>query len=71
MDKYIGFDIDCKKVVACVVQKGKREIYQTIGPDIGSMRKFLISQPGLNPAAFFALDPSASGEGVQGQKMLC
>ena len=23
MDKYIGFDIDNKKTVACVVQKGK------------------------------------------------
>lgn len=44
MDKYIGFDIDCKKVVACVVQKGKPEIYQTIGPDVQSMRKFLLRQ---------------------------
>lgn len=44
MDKYIGFDIDCKKTVACVVQNGKRDIYATIGPDIGSMRKFLIQQ---------------------------
>ncbi|AQT69285.1 hypothetical protein STSP2_02474 [Anaerohalosphaera lusitana] len=24
MDKYIGFDIDSKKTVACVVQKGKK-----------------------------------------------
>jgi len=23
MDKYIGFDVDSKKTVACVVQKGK------------------------------------------------
>ena len=44
MDKYIGFDIDCKKVVACVVQKGERDMYQTLGPDVGSMRKFLLSQ---------------------------
>ena len=44
MDKYIGFDIDCKKVVACVVQKGEHEIYRTIGPDVDSMRKFLLSQ---------------------------
>jgi len=24
MDKYIGFDIDSKKTVACVVQKGEK-----------------------------------------------
>jgi len=44
MSKYIGFDIDCKKVVACVVENGKRDIYETLGPDVGSMRKFLLKQ---------------------------
>ena len=44
MDKYIGFDIDCKKVVACVVENGKKDIYQTLGADIESMRKFLKEQ---------------------------
>jgi transposase len=44
MDKYIGFDIDCKKTVACVVQGGKKDIYATIGPDIGSMKNFLARQ---------------------------
>ena len=44
MSKYSGFDIDCKKVVACVVEKGKRDIYETLGPDVGSMRKFLLKQ---------------------------
>ncbi len=29
MDKYIGFDIDCKKTVACVVEKGKKDLYQS------------------------------------------
>ena len=41
MDKYIGFDMDSKKVVACVVERGKKDMYQTIGPNIGSMRAFL------------------------------
>jgi len=27
MDKYIGFDTDSKKTVACVMQKGKRDRY--------------------------------------------
>lgn len=44
MDKYIGFDIDCKKTVVCVVQKNESERYATIGPDIESMNKFLLSQ---------------------------
>jgi len=44
MDKYIGFDIDSKKVSVCVFESGKKEVYATIGPDIGSMKKFLLSQ---------------------------
>ena len=41
MSKYIGFDMDDKKTVACVVEKGKRDVYKTIGSDIESMRRFL------------------------------
>ena len=44
MDKYIGFDIDSKKVSVCVVESGKQDYYATISPDIGSMKKFLLSQ---------------------------
>ncbi len=44
MDKYIGFDMDCKKTVACVVQSGKKDLYATIGPDIEYMKKFLVQQ---------------------------
>ena len=44
MNKYIGFDIDSNKTVACVVENGKNDIYQTIGPDVQDMRQFLISQ---------------------------
>lgn len=44
MDKYIGFDIDCNKTVACVVQNGKKDFYATIGSDIESMKKFLAQQ---------------------------
>jgi len=44
MDKYIGFDIDCKKTVCCVVENGKNDIYQTIGSDVVAMREFLMSQ---------------------------
>ena len=41
MDKYIGFDIDDKKTVVCVVQKGKKDIYDTIPTDLGTLRSWL------------------------------
>lgn len=41
MDKYIGFDIDDKKTVACVVQKGKKDKYATFATGIEQMKKFL------------------------------
>ncbi len=44
MNKYIGFDIDCKKTVVCVVQDDKRDMYSSIGPDIKSMRQLLKQQ---------------------------
>lgn len=44
MDKYIGFDIDDKKTVACVVQKGKKDKYTTFNTDIQQMKKFLKMQ---------------------------
>lgn len=44
MDKYIGFDIDSKKTVACVVQKGKKEVYATMSSDVRLMRNFLKAQ---------------------------
>jgi len=44
MDKYIGFDIDNKKTVACVVEKGKKDAYATLPTDIDAMKKYLIEQ---------------------------
>jgi len=44
MDKYIGFDISSKDVSVCVIQKDQKERYATIGPNIESMRKFLINE---------------------------
>ena len=44
MDKYIGFDIDCKKTVVCVFKKDGSSKYDTIGPDVESMKKFLLGQ---------------------------
>jgi len=41
MSKYIGFDMDSKKTVCCVVEAGQKERFRTIGPDVKSMRKFL------------------------------
>jgi len=44
MNKYIGFDIDSNKTIACVVQKGKKDRYNTLKTDIEQMRKFLREQ---------------------------
>jgi len=44
MDKYIGFDIDSKKIVACIVQKGKTDRYKTFQTDIRLMKDFLQRQ---------------------------
>lgn len=44
MDKYIGFDIDSNKTSVCIVQKNKADRYATIGPDAGSMRRFLVNE---------------------------
>lgn len=44
MDKYIGMDMDSKKTVVCVVQKGKADRYATIGPDLDSMYRLLRSE---------------------------
>ena len=44
MDKYIGFAMDCKKTVCCVVQSGQKDRYQTIGADIDSMRRYLLTE---------------------------
>ena len=41
MDKYIGFDIDDKKTVACIVQNGKKDIYDTIPTDVAKLRAWL------------------------------
>lgn len=44
MDKYIGFDIDSKKTIACVVEKGKKDRFTTFRTDIEQMKKFLVGQ---------------------------
>ena len=44
MDKYIGFDIAYKKTVACVVQKGKPDKYDTLPTDVNVMRLWLDKQ---------------------------
>jgi transposase len=61
MNKYIGFDIDSNKTVVCVVESGKKDIYQTIGPDVQSMKKLLISQrqPGYKTHLAFEISGQA------------
>jgi transposase len=42
--KYIGFDIDCKKTVACVVQQGQKDRYTTLKTDLREMQEYLQQQ---------------------------
>ena len=42
--KYIGFDIDSKKTVACVVQQGQKDRYSTLVTDLQDMRQYLQQQ---------------------------
>jgi len=44
MDKYIGFDIDSKKTVACVVEKDHKDTYATLPTDVQAMKNYLIEQ---------------------------
>ncbi len=44
MEKYIGFDIDDKKTVACVVQKGKKDRHDTMRTDVSVMKRWLKKQ---------------------------
>ncbi len=44
MDKYIGFDIDDKKVVACVLQDGGKDVYATVPLEVTAMRAWLANQ---------------------------
>jgi len=60
MDKYIGFDIDSKKTVACVVQKGKKDRFTTLKTDIEQMKNFLQKQ--RNQGAKLHLTFEISGE---------
>jgi transposase len=43
-DKYIGFDIDSNKTVACVVEQGQKDRYATLVTDLTEMRQYLQQQ---------------------------
>jgi len=42
--QYIGFDIDSKKTVACVVQQGQKDRYTTLPTDLTQMQQSLQQQ---------------------------
>jgi transposase len=42
--KYIGFDIDSKKTVACVVEQGQKDRYTTLKTDLQQMQQYLAQQ---------------------------
>jgi transposase len=60
MDKYIGFDIDSKKTIACIVEAGKKDRFATFRTDINQMKEFLQGQ--RNPNGKIHLTFEISGE---------
>jgi transposase len=46
MDKFIGFDIDHKHTLACVVQAGQPDRYRKLRTDVGQLREWLKMQRG-------------------------
>jgi transposase len=44
MEKYIGMDIDNKKIICCTKQQNEKEKYQTIKPTIPAMKAFIKEQ---------------------------
>ena len=44
MEKYIGFDVDDKKTVACLVQMGKKDVYATIPTEVAALKRWLQKQ---------------------------
>ena len=47
MYKYIGFDIDYKQTVVCVVQPGQSDRFRTLRTDVGQLRHWLKTKRGL------------------------
>ena len=46
MDKFIGFDIDHKHTVACVVQAGQPDRYRKLPTDLAPLREWLKTERG-------------------------
>ncbi len=46
MDKFIGFDIDFKQTVGCVVQPGQPDPYRKLPTDVGELREWLKTERG-------------------------
>jgi len=44
MDKYIGMDVDDKKIVACGMRQDGSEAYETLGPTVEAMRAYVRRQ---------------------------
>src|SRR3990172_11541010 len=44
MDKYIGLDVSDKETVACVVARGRRDVYATLPTEAGPLRTWAAQQ---------------------------
>lgn len=62
MEQYIGWDIDDKKTVACVMQKGKKDKFDTMRTDVAVMKRWLQKQ--RKPRTKLHLTFEVSGQSV-------
>lgn len=46
MDQYIGLDVSDKETVACVVAKGRKDVYATLPTEVAALRRFVQQQRG-------------------------
>lgn len=60
MKKYIGFDVDSKKIVVCVVAEGQKDWYTTLKLDVKKVRQWLKQQRGVGDRLSLSFEVSGT-----------
>ena len=63
MDEYIGFDVDDKKTISCIITADRKEVYDTIPTTMESLQQWLKKQRQAGDRLFLTFEVSgASGQ---------
>jgi len=68
MKKYIGMDIDNKKIICCVVEAGKKDRYMTIRPGIVAMRELLRQEKAAGGVYAFKRSSTVASDAASSQE---